>query len=124
MRVRDVAVDFVVHVFVAWVCVRLLRSTTVWLSRDPACLLYRHREKGWQPGERCRMYVGGKQGAKISGSWYKGKVIHVGQPAAPDHQDFDPWESVVVEWDRQGLENTQARVSVPNCGRCMAKWSC
>lgn len=63
------------------------------------------------------MYVGGKQGAKVSGSWYKGKILNVGAPVAPDKQDFDPWQSVTVEWDKAGVENTQGLVGAIGAAR-------
>lgn len=68
----------------------------------------------WQPNDRFRTYLGGKQGVKVSGSWYKGRIVHVGSARAPDQEDFDPWDSLQVEWDKVGLEgSTTNKVSRP-----------
>lgn len=73
----------------------------------------RCREKVWQPNDRFRTYLGGKQGVKVSGSWYKGRIVHVGSARAPDQEDFDPWDSLQVEWDKVGLEGSTTNKVCP-----------
>jgi hypothetical protein len=65
----------------------------------------------WQPGDRFRMFFGGKisektlRKVKAGGTWHKGEVVAV-EPTAPgkyasleEKEKYDPWESVVVRWD-------------------------
>jgi len=65
----------------------------------------------WQPGDRFRMFFGGKisektlRKVKAGGTWHKGEVVSVegtapGRYASVDEKEkYDPWESVVVRWD-------------------------
>lgn len=74
-------------------------------ARAPA-----RRQKMWQPGDRFRMYFGGKLGTKVGGSWYKGKIESVDVPAQPMVQDHDPWDSIHVVWDKNdGSGQTKVR---------------
>lgn len=66
------------------------------------------RRHAWAPGNRFRMYFGGKKGGptkRSGGVYYKGfvnavKPMPVPGVATPEEvAAFDPWESVRVEWD-------------------------
>ncbi|KAG7673970.1 hypothetical protein Ndes2526B_g02554 [Nannochloris sp. 'desiccata'] len=65
----------------------------------------------WQPGDRFRMFFGGKisektlRKVKAGGTWHKGEVVAVeanapGRYASLEEKEkYDPWESIVVRWD-------------------------
>ncbi|CAL8466956.1 g6492 [Coccomyxa elongata] len=59
----------------------------------------------WSPGDRFRMYFGGRAGSKQGGVYYRGVVSEVFQQQpeleAPESQwaAYDPWEAVEVAWD-------------------------
>jgi len=70
----------------------------------------------WQPGDRFRMFFGGKisektlRKVKAGGTWHKGEVVAV-EATAPgryasleEKEKYDPWESVVVRWDHLAQE--------------------
>ena len=66
-------------------------------------------KKQWAPGERFRMYFGGKHGQKVGGAYYKGTITAI---STADNWrgpgEFDPWESVTVHWDNE--ENSVNKV--------------
>ena len=80
-------------------------------SEGPAGYAERMRVP-WQPGDRFRMFFGGKISSKThkkvksGGVWYKGTVVELRatQPdrsAPPEEKErYDPWESLVVQWDK------------------------
>jgi hypothetical protein len=86
--------------------------------------LYAHRTRvAWLPGDRFRMFFGGKisskthKKVKTGGVWYKGEVaaLAAAQPGAgaplAEREAYDPWESVVVKWERRAAEEDTERVS-------------
>lgn len=76
----------------------------------------------WRPGDRFRVYIGGRTSvnplrrSKSGGVWHRGTVVAVEppMPSARDHlyekEAYDPWESIVVEWDA-GMQGDTERIS-------------
>ena len=72
----------------------------------------------WRPGDRFRMFFGGKISSKTQrklkagGTWHKGEIVDVTstrpEPGAPSEafDSYDPWESIVVQWDTSPLGET------------------
>ncbi|KIY93072.1 hypothetical protein MNEG_14891 [Monoraphidium neglectum] len=89
----------------------------------PAQMFAERTKKTWTPGERFRMYFGGKHGTKarfarapnVGGAYYKGNIVAVA--TADNHTgpgDFDPWESITVHWDNE--ENSVNKGGLPRGG--------
>jgi hypothetical protein len=85
--------------------------------------VYRERMRIlWQPGDRFRMFFGGKisskthKKVKTGGVWYKGGIddVVVLQPgpeaSLQDKITYDPWETVLVMWDAGGKHVGEATV--------------
>jgi hypothetical protein len=66
--------------------------------------------KEWQPGDRFRMYFGGKLGTKVGGAYYKGNILKVHADIKEGETQPDPWESIEVVWDSED-GSSQHRVS-------------
>ena len=75
-------------------------------------------QKGWQPGDRFRMYFGGKLGTKVGGAYYKGYIKKVHADIKEGDNQPDPWESIEVLWDSED-GSSQHRVST-RC-HCMCR---
>ena len=68
--------------------------------------------------------VGGVAGRTKGGIYYKGSLLSVRAPppagaALQEHARFDPWESIVVEWDAAGRD--EEFIQVPRNRR--APWT-
>lgn len=70
-------------------------------------------KKIWKAGERFRMFFGGKSSRGGQGGvYYKGTVVSV-EDVKPG-MEYDPWESITVEWDNDNSESSLMKV----CRHC------
>lgn len=73
--------------------------------------------KQWQPGDRFRMFFGGKWSSRGQGGvYYKGAVVAVAEHKLGE--PYDPWESLTVEWDNDNTEGPLMKVTERGCIHC------
>lgn len=72
--------------------------------------------KRWKTGERFRMFFGGKASRGGQGGvYYKGTVVLV-EDVKPGEL-YDPWESIMVEWDNDSSESPLMKVNLGSLSR-------